>query len=84
MREIVQAILSLAHSLGMQVVAEGVEREDQVAMLRSMNCDQLQGYLWGRPLPAASVPGLMLARRANFSVEGAMSRGVACPQPHVR
>ena len=83
-REIVQAILSLAHSLGMQVVAEGVEREEQAEMLRSMNCDQLQGYLWGRPTPAASVPGLMLARRANFAVEGAFSRGVASPQPQVR
>ncbi len=58
---IVQAILSLAHSLDMQVVAEGVEREEQVAMLRSLNCDLLQGYLWGRPQPAQFIPSLILS-----------------------
>jgi diguanylate cyclase (GGDEF)-like protein/PAS domain S-box-containing protein len=82
-REIVQAILSLAHSLGMQVIAEGVEREDQLAVLRSMDCDQLQGYLLGRPQPATSIPGLILTRTMNSNPEGALSRGVAAPQPHI-
>jgi diguanylate cyclase (GGDEF)-like protein/PAS domain S-box-containing protein len=82
-REIVQAIISLAHILGMQVVAEGVERAEQVDMLRSLSCDQLQGFLWGKPQPASAVPALMLARRANFTIEGALSRGVASPQPHI-
>ncbi|MFT4112080.1 putative bifunctional diguanylate cyclase/phosphodiesterase [Silvibacterium sp.] len=58
-REIVHAILSLAHSLGMQVVAEGVERKEQLELLRSMECDQLQGFLWGRPREAAFVPELL-------------------------
>jgi EAL domain-containing protein (putative c-di-GMP-specific phosphodiesterase class I) len=79
----VQAIISLAHILGMQVVAEGVERAEQVDMLRSLSCDQLQGFLWGKPQPASAVPALMLARRANFTIEGALSRGVASPQPHI-
>jgi EAL domain-containing protein (putative c-di-GMP-specific phosphodiesterase class I) len=83
-REIVQAILSLAHSLGMQVVAEGVEREEQVVLLRSMNCDQLQGFLWGRPQPAECIPQVMLAQVANFSAEGAHTRGAASLQPHLR
>jgi diguanylate cyclase (GGDEF)-like protein/PAS domain S-box-containing protein len=82
-REIVQAILSLAHSLGMQVIAEGVEREDQVELLRSMNCDQLQGFLWGRPQPADRIPALMSGQVRKFSAEGAFNRGVAAPQPHL-
>ena len=61
---IVQAILSLAHSLDMHVVAEGVEREDQVEILRELKCDIIQGFLWGRPQPARSIPALLLAPAA--------------------
>jgi len=82
-REIVQAILSLAHSLGMQVIAEGVEREDQLALLRSMDCDQIQGYLLGRPQPASSIPGLILTKTMGQRSEGALARGVVAPGPHV-
>ena len=56
---IVQAILSLAHSLELQVVAEGVERIEQVEILRELGCDVIQGFLWGRPQPAASVPEIL-------------------------
>jgi diguanylate cyclase (GGDEF)-like protein/PAS domain S-box-containing protein len=58
---IVQAILSLAHSLELQVVAEGVERTEQVEILREIGCDIIQGFLWGRPQPAASIPELLAA-----------------------
>ena len=66
---IVQAILSLAHSLDMQVVAEGVEREDQVEILRELKCDIIQGFLWGRPQPARFIPGSHRFRqlRTHFS-----------------
>ena len=83
-REIVQAILSLAHSLDIQVIAEGVEREEQVEMLRKMKCDQIQGFLWGRPQQAAQIPALLLDARTRFPAEGALSRGIASPQPHLR
>ena len=48
---IVTSIISLAHSLGLKVVAEGVETESQVNMLRLLKCDEIQGYAISRPLP---------------------------------
>jgi diguanylate cyclase (GGDEF)-like protein len=52
---IVQAIMNLATSLGISVVAEGVETSEQFAMLRAENCPEVQGYLFGMPVPAAEV-----------------------------
>jgi EAL domain-containing protein (putative c-di-GMP-specific phosphodiesterase class I) len=49
---IVKAVIVLAHSLGMRVVAEGVETEDSRAMLQALGCDVFQGYLCSKPLPA--------------------------------
>ncbi|TFW31212.1 putative bifunctional diguanylate cyclase/phosphodiesterase [Duganella callida] len=51
---IVQATISLGHSLGLTVIAEGVESETQRAMLSVWRCDEIQGYHYSRPLPAAS------------------------------
>ncbi|WP_052208034.1 putative bifunctional diguanylate cyclase/phosphodiesterase [Croceibacterium mercuriale] len=48
---IVQAIIGLGHSLGKAIVAEGVETEAQLSRLREWNCDRIQGYLIGRPMP---------------------------------
>jgi diguanylate cyclase (GGDEF)-like protein len=48
---LVSTIISLAHSLGLKVIAEGVDSEEQAAMLRTLMCDQMQGYLISRPLP---------------------------------
>ncbi len=50
---IVRAVIQMARSLGLRVVAEGVETEAVAAELRAMNCDLVQGYHFGRPLPAA-------------------------------
>jgi diguanylate cyclase (GGDEF)-like protein/PAS domain S-box-containing protein len=62
---IVQAIVSLAHSLEMRVVAEGVERIEQVEILRELGCDVIQGFLWGRPQPAACVPDILASGIAD-------------------
>jgi diguanylate cyclase (GGDEF)-like protein/PAS domain S-box-containing protein len=50
---IVRAIAEMGRGLGMQVVAEGIERETQVAPLQDCGCSEMQGYLFGRPMPAA-------------------------------
>ena len=51
---LVDAIIAMAHSLGLAVVAEGVETEAQLAYLRRQYCDECQGYLFSKPLPAAA------------------------------
>jgi diguanylate cyclase (GGDEF)-like protein len=50
-RAIVKALIRLAHSLSMRVVAEGAETDEQMAMLQRMRCDEVQGYGYGRPMP---------------------------------
>lgn len=49
---LVAAIITMGHCLGLNVVAESVETEEQMAFLKSQDCDELQGFLLGRPVPA--------------------------------
>jgi EAL domain-containing protein (putative c-di-GMP-specific phosphodiesterase class I) len=49
---IVSTIISLAHSLNLKVVAEGVETDEQLRLLTLLNCDEIQGYVISKPLPA--------------------------------
>jgi len=58
-REIVQAIIVMAHTLHLQVVSEGVETVEQQAFLEAHGCDYLQGYLRGRPVPLADLRPLL-------------------------
>ncbi|MDQ1709172.1 MAG: hypothetical protein QOG49_557, partial [Frankiaceae bacterium] len=57
---IVASVLTLAHSLGLQVVAEGVETQGQLDTLRSLGCDEVQGYFTGRPARADDVVAALL------------------------
>jgi EAL domain-containing protein (putative c-di-GMP-specific phosphodiesterase class I) len=57
---LVSTIVNLAHAFDLKVVAEGVESEDQAHLLRLMKCDSLQGYLFGKPMPAPEIEKLLL------------------------
>ncbi|MFQ5655263.1 MAG: putative bifunctional diguanylate cyclase/phosphodiesterase, partial [Planctomycetota bacterium] len=57
--EIVQAICTLAHAMGMKVTAEGVESEEQLEILRGLHCEHAQGYLFSRAVPAAQAAELI-------------------------
>ena len=58
---LVTNVIGLAHSLDLKVVAEGVEEEEQDKLLRLLRCDELQGYLLGRPVPVEEFEKLYLA-----------------------
>lgn len=64
-RALAQGIIALAHSLRLEVIAEGVETEAQAALLREFGCDQLQGWLLGRPAPADEVERLLPREKAD-------------------
>ena len=62
---ITTAIIAMGHALGLRVVAEGVETEGQRAMLRRQGCDEMQGYLFSRPIAAADFARLIGADRLD-------------------
>jgi len=66
-----QAIVSMAHALGMSVVAEGVETEEQLAILRKLDCNEVQGYYIARPVPAPEM--LEMMRRRFLLAQGLLA-----------
>ncbi|GAC1636957.1 MAG: hypothetical protein NVS9B10_31430 [Nevskia sp.] len=64
-RTIVSAIVALGHSLGMSIVAEGVETAEQLLHLESLRCDRAQGYLFGRPMPAREFEAVVRRQMAD-------------------
>jgi predicted signal transduction protein with EAL and GGDEF domain len=72
---IVKGIIALAHSLRLEVVAEGVESESQLNFLRDLSCDMMQGYYFSRPMPAEQF--------ARFVMEQAALRMIGFPDPGI-
>lgn len=58
-RELVSAAITMGHNLGLKVIAEGVETEQQLEILKSLRCNLVQGYLFSRPVPAESFRDLL-------------------------
>ncbi len=60
--DIVRTIIALAHSLGIEVIAEGVETKEQSAQLKDLNCDYAQGYYFGKPMPTEEFEKILFNR----------------------
>jgi EAL domain-containing protein (putative c-di-GMP-specific phosphodiesterase class I) len=58
---VASAVISLGQTLNMRVIAEGVETDAQAAFLRDINCDEMQGYLFSKPLPAEGIEEMLRA-----------------------
>lgn len=60
---IVKTIITMAHHFGLNVIAEGVENDEQLAFLQQHDCDEVQGYLFSKPVPAGEIPDRLSAVR---------------------
>ena len=63
--DILRTITLLGRTLNLEVTAEGVETAEQASILEDMRCDHFQGYLFGRPMPTADIPGFLLENTAQ-------------------
>ena len=75
--EIIRIIVMLAHSLGLKVTAEGVETQAQLDLLRRMDCEQAQGYLFSKPNDQQTIGKLLEANRAGV-VPVLRAKGATC------
>ncbi|MEZ5740279.1 MAG: EAL domain-containing protein, partial [Burkholderiaceae bacterium] len=78
---VVQSAIDIGHSLGVEVVAEGVETEQQLDELREMGCDQVQGFFVGKPLTNDEFDAWVKAQQGRFSVGGLKDAPVSAGEP---
>jgi diguanylate cyclase (GGDEF)-like protein len=79
-RVILEAILGMCHNLGLAVVGEGIETQQQLAMLRQNGCTELQGFLLGRPMPAGAVAEFLRGNVRHLHPGGAPSPAPEIPK----
>jgi predicted signal transduction protein with EAL and GGDEF domain len=77
-RSIVDAILAMERSLGMDVIAEGIETEQQLTIMRQMRCPAMQGFFLGKPLPGEAIRQYLddIAARERQRLQSRVSRPV--------
>jgi diguanylate cyclase (GGDEF)-like protein/excisionase family DNA binding protein len=78
---IVEAVISLAHGLGIEVVAEGIETVGEASKLRELGCDRGQGYVYSRPIPAQQISRLMAEARRTQRREGSAGAATRPSKP---
>src|SRR5262249_22113983 len=71
---IIQAIMALGRALGLTVLCEGVETEEQRILLRLAGCDEMQGFLFARPAPRAAIDRMILGERKATAGDSTNSR----------
>ncbi len=74
---IVQTIIVMSNTLGLNVIAEGVETEGQFALLKQYGCHQFQGYLFSRPLALPALEQLLVENHLSFKSDSGENRGLA-------
>jgi EAL domain-containing protein (putative c-di-GMP-specific phosphodiesterase class I) len=78
-RVIVEAMISLAHALGLEAVGEGGESAEQLEHFRSMGCDLVQGYHLARPMPNGEMDRLLETRTRPEPLQGLQGNGANIP-----
>ena len=79
-KAIVGAIISMARSLGIQTIAEGVETEGQLEYLREQGCNEVQGYLFSKPMTADAFESYIIEAASNQFVSSQFSTGRIAPK----
>lgn len=68
--KIIESIISLSHNMGLKVIAEGVEIDEQLDILKYLGCDIIQGYIFGRPMPEKESYGYIENKKIDISYRG--------------